>query len=99
MPTKELTLSLRIVNDSRIVSTLLRWNWWENLLSIRPVIHGAGGDAMSHLSVSLVVKNWADGPVDGKLVVREQQHQSIQGTPTKYLLPIHTQAGQLRVQV
>jgi hypothetical protein len=76
MSAAKLTPSLRIVNDSRIVSTLLRRNWWENLLPIRPVIHGAGGDAVSHLSVSLVVENWTDGPVDGKLAVRERSDRT-----------------------
>lgn len=54
-----------------MVSTLLGRNRWENLLSIGPVIHGARSDTMPHLSVALMIENWANRPIDGKLLANE----------------------------
>src|ERR1700742_3604063 len=46
--------SRRLGNNSRIISAFLWRNWWEHLLPIRPIIHSARGDTMSHLSVTLM---------------------------------------------
>ena len=54
-----------------MVSTLLGRNRWENLLSIGPVIHGTRSDTMPHLSVALMIENWANRPIDGKLIANE----------------------------
>jgi hypothetical protein len=54
-----------------MISTLLGWNRRENLLSIGPIIHGARSDTMPHLSITLMIKDWANRPIDGKLLANE----------------------------
>jgi hypothetical protein len=54
-----------------MVSTLLDWNRWEYLLSIGPVIHSARSDTMPHLSATLMIEDWANRSIDGKLLADE----------------------------
>jgi hypothetical protein len=56
----------------RKVSALPFWDRWEDLLSVRPVVDGARGDAISHLSVTLVIENGANRSIDGKLLINER---------------------------
>jgi len=72
MTTTKLTQSLGMGDNSRIISTLFGRHWWEDLLPIRPIIHSACSDTMSHLPVTLVIENWANWSIDGKLLLFER---------------------------
>lgn len=67
----KLTQDLGVGDNSRIISTLFGRHWWENLLSIRPIIHSACSDTMSHLPVTLMIENWANRPIDWELLLVE----------------------------
>jgi len=71
MTTTKLTQSLGVGDNSRIVSTSFRRHWWEDLLPIGPIIHSACSDTMSHLPVTLMIENWANWSIDGKLLLVE----------------------------
>jgi hypothetical protein len=53
---------------------------------------------MPHLSVTLMIEDWADRPIDGKLLANEwpNYHKRILN---KYLLPVHAQTGDLGVKI
>ena len=63
----------RVLDDSsRIISTVLRQDWWKDLFSIGPIIDSARRNTMSHLPVTLMVENWAERPINGKLLLVER---------------------------
>jgi hypothetical protein len=68
----KLAMAVNYTANLRIISTLLRRNRWKDLLTVGPIIDGARGDAMSHLSVTLVIENGANRSIDGKLLADER---------------------------
>jgi hypothetical protein len=68
----KLAVAVNYTTNLRIVSALLRRNRWKDLLAVGPVIDVARSDAMSHLSVTLVIENGTNRSIDGKLLTNER---------------------------
>lgn len=66
--------------------------------AIRPII-GAPGDTVLALSITIMIHDWTNWPIDWELFKNECCIERLIISSRSYLLPVYTQPGDLRVKV